>query len=97
MKKQALEYQRRRDVLVEGLRRIGWDVECPKATMFVWAKYPQEWRDQMGSIDFSMSRWLRLSSFRDTAIWRSLARISPHRWCSRSPCENVTSSAARTG
>jgi alanine-synthesizing transaminase len=54
VKKQALEYQRRRDVLVEGLRRIGWEVESPKATMFVWAKYPQEWRDQMGSIDFSM-------------------------------------------
>jgi alanine-synthesizing transaminase len=54
VKKQALEYQRRRDVLVEGLRRIGWEVESPKATMFVWAKYPKEWRDQMGSIDFSM-------------------------------------------
>jgi alanine-synthesizing transaminase len=54
VKKQALEYQRRRDVLVEGLRRIGWEVESPKATMFVWAKYPPEWRDQMGSIDFSM-------------------------------------------
>jgi alanine-synthesizing transaminase len=48
VKKQALEYQRRRDVLVEGLRRIGWEVQSPQATMFVWAKYPQEWRDQMG-------------------------------------------------
>src|SRR5437588_1611555 len=48
---QALEYQRRRDVLVEGLRRIGWEVNPPKASMFVWAKYPQEWRDRLGSID----------------------------------------------
>jgi alanine-synthesizing transaminase len=39
---------------VEGLQRIGWEVQSPKATMFVWAKYPQEWRDRMGSIDFSM-------------------------------------------
>jgi alanine-synthesizing transaminase len=54
VKAQALEYQRRRDVLVEGLQRIGWDVASPKATMFVWAKYPQEWRERMGSIDFSM-------------------------------------------
>jgi alanine-synthesizing transaminase len=52
--KQALEYQGRRDVLVDGLRRIGWEAETPRAGMFVWAKYPQEWRDKMGSIDFSM-------------------------------------------
>src|SRR3954449_363581 len=54
VRRQALEYQRRRDVLVEGLRRIGWEVNAPKATMFVWARYPQEWRQQMDSIDFSM-------------------------------------------
>jgi alanine-synthesizing transaminase len=54
VRKQALEYQRRRDVLVEGLERIGWEVAPPKATMFVWAKYPQEWRDRMASIDFAM-------------------------------------------
>jgi alanine-synthesizing transaminase len=54
VERQALEYQNRRDVLVSGLRRIGWEVESPKATMFVWAKYPQEWRDKMGSIEFSM-------------------------------------------
>src|ERR1700738_2263798 len=50
---QAMEYQKRRDVLVEGLRRIGWDVTSPKASMFVWARYPQEWQSRMGSIDFS--------------------------------------------
>src|SRR5256714_1125048 len=52
--KQAKEYQGRRDVLVDGLRRQGWEVELPKASMFVWARYPQEWRDRMGSIDFAM-------------------------------------------
>src|SRR5262245_42077037 len=52
--RQAAVYQRRRDVLVEGLTRIGWEVESPKATMFVWAKYPAEWRERMGSIDFAM-------------------------------------------
>jgi alanine-synthesizing transaminase len=52
--RQALEYQKRRDVLVDGLRRIGWEVEKPKASMFVWARYPQEWRDRLGSIDFAL-------------------------------------------
>jgi alanine-synthesizing transaminase len=52
--RQAREYQRRRDVLVDGLARIGWEVERPRATMFVWAKYPAEWRERMGSIDFAM-------------------------------------------
>src|SRR5262245_1370369 len=54
VQKQAQEYQRRRDVLVDGLRRIGWEVQSPKATMFVWARYPEEWRQRMGSIDFAM-------------------------------------------
>ncbi|AHE95682.1 aspartate aminotransferase [Thermocrinis ruber] len=45
-------YQRRRDVLVEGLNRIGWPVEKPKASMFVWAKIP-EWVG-MSSLDFSL-------------------------------------------
>src|SRR5881409_3774219 len=48
--RQALEYQNRRDVLVDGLCRIGWEVERPKASMFVWARYPAEWRERMGSI-----------------------------------------------
>jgi alanine-synthesizing transaminase len=52
--RQALEYQKRRDVLVDGLRRIGWEASLPRAGMFVWARYPQEWRDRMGSIDFAM-------------------------------------------
>ncbi len=54
VEQQARVYQRRRDVLVEGLRRIGWEVAPPKASMFVWARYPREWRERMGSIDFAM-------------------------------------------
>ena len=50
---QAAEYQMRRDVLVRGLRRGGWEVETPKAGMFVWARFPERWRS-MGSIDFAM-------------------------------------------
>jgi len=46
-------YQRRRDVLVEGLRRIGWHVEKPLATMYVWAPLPEKFRE-MGSLDFSL-------------------------------------------
>lgn len=49
----AQEYQKRRDVLCEGLGRQGWEIEKPKAGMFAWAKIPEPW-DQMGSIDFSM-------------------------------------------
>jgi alanine-synthesizing transaminase len=49
----AKEYQVRRDALVDGLTRIGWDIQKPKAGMFVWAKIPEPWA-QMGSIEFSM-------------------------------------------
>jgi len=48
---QAEKYQSRRDVLCGGLNRIGWDVDKPRATMFVWAKMPASHRE-MGSIDF---------------------------------------------
>ena len=37
---QAAVYQRRRDVLCDGLERLGWPIQRPKATMFVWAKIP---------------------------------------------------------
>ena len=47
------EYQSRRDVLCEGLTRLGWDVTPPKAGMFVWSQMPKEWR-HMGSIEFAM-------------------------------------------
>lgn len=51
---QAKEYQRRRDVLCEGLERLGWPIQRPKATMFVWAKIPEPWSSQMSSFDFAM-------------------------------------------
>jgi len=45
-------YKERRDVLVEGLGRIGWDVPAPDATMFVWAPLPPRFSN-MGSLEFS--------------------------------------------
>ncbi len=49
----AQEYQKRRDVLCDGLERLGWEIDRPKAGMFVWAKIPEPFA-KMGSIDFSM-------------------------------------------
>lgn len=45
-------YRARRDALVTGLNRVGWDVNPPKGTMFVWAKIPDQFID-MGSVEFS--------------------------------------------
>lgn len=45
-------YQRRRDVLCDGLNAIGWPVEKPRATMFVWAEIPEPYR-ALGSLEFS--------------------------------------------
>lgn len=45
-------YRKRRDVLCEGLKRIGWDIEPPKATMFCWGHIPEPYR-AMGSMEFS--------------------------------------------
>lgn len=39
-------YQSRRDVLIDGLAELGWHVDKPKATMFVWAKIPQGWSSE---------------------------------------------------
>ena len=50
---QSQIYQGRRDVLCDGLRRIGWDITTPRASMFVWAKIPEPW-SKMGSLDFAM-------------------------------------------
>jgi alanine-synthesizing transaminase len=54
VERQAAEYQRRRDVLVDGLERLGWEVVRPRASMFVWAQYPKAWRERLGSMDFAM-------------------------------------------
>jgi alanine-synthesizing transaminase len=44
-------YQTRRDTLCDGLNRIGWELEPPKGTMFVWAPIPEPYRE-MGSVEF---------------------------------------------
>ena len=49
----AAVYQKRRDVLVEGLNRIGWKVPKPQASMFVWAPIPEAWQ-HLSSMDFAM-------------------------------------------
>src|SRR5689334_14500852 len=51
-KKICAVYQRRRDVLVEGLCRAGWPVHCPRGTMFLWAPLPPRFRE-MGSLEFA--------------------------------------------
>ena len=45
-------YRQRRDALVDGLNRIGWTIDKPKGTMFVWAKIPEPYL-KMGSIEFA--------------------------------------------
>jgi alanine-synthesizing transaminase len=45
-------YQTRRDTLCDGLNRIGWEVEPPRGTMFVWAPIPEAYRE-LGSIEFA--------------------------------------------
>jgi alanine-synthesizing transaminase len=45
-------YRERRDALISGLNRIGWEIRSPKGTMFVWGKIPEKYRD-MGSVEFA--------------------------------------------
>ena len=45
-------YKTRRDVLIDGLSQIGWQIEKPKATMFVWAEIPDDFK-KLGSLEFS--------------------------------------------
>lgn len=44
-------YERRRNILVKGLKQAGWPIEPPKATMFAWAAIPELFR-KMGSLEF---------------------------------------------
>ncbi len=46
------QYQSRRDVLVKGLHEAGWMVDRPKASMYIWAKIPEAYRD-LGSLEFA--------------------------------------------
>jgi alanine-synthesizing transaminase len=56
-------YQSRRDVLISGLHKMGWMAENPKASMFVWAEIPDEFK-AMGSLEFST----RLLSYAKVAV-----------------------------
>jgi alanine-synthesizing transaminase len=53
MREQAKIYEERRDCLCDGLNSAGWNIEKPKASMFVWAPIPEPYR-QMGSIEFAI-------------------------------------------
>jgi len=45
-------YRKRRDVLVDGLNKLGWDLKRPQGTMFVWAPVPEEHR-ALGSLEYA--------------------------------------------
>ncbi len=45
-------YKERRDIMVKGLHAAGWPVESPKASMFIWAKLPEQYKE-LGSFEFS--------------------------------------------
>jgi alanine-synthesizing transaminase len=45
-------YRKRRDTLIHGLKRVGWEIERPRGTMFVWAEIPRAFK-KMGSVEFS--------------------------------------------
>ncbi len=47
-----MKYQKRRDVLYKGLMEAGWDVECPKASMYIWAEIPEFYKT-LGSLEFA--------------------------------------------
>jgi alanine-synthesizing transaminase len=47
-----LIYQSRRDTLIDGLHRVGWDVVSPRGSMFIWAPIPEPYRE-MSSLEFS--------------------------------------------
>jgi alanine-synthesizing transaminase len=51
-KKICATYQKRRDVLVQGLKRAGWPVEKPQGSMFLWAPIPERFREG-GSLEFA--------------------------------------------
>ena len=53
VEQQAQIYQQRRDVLCQGLERLGWSVTKPKAGMFVWARIPEPFA-KWGSMEFGI-------------------------------------------
>ena len=53
LRKLAAVYQERRDIMADGMNKMGWPVDKPKAAMYLWAKIPQRYA-KMNSLDFSM-------------------------------------------
>jgi len=51
---QNLKYQQRRDIVCEGLEKIGWEVDKPRGSMFVWAKIAEEHLEGKSTLDYSM-------------------------------------------
>jgi alanine-synthesizing transaminase len=64
VKEQCGIYEKRRDILVKGLRKIGWEVETPRASMFVWARVSDAHLAGQGTLDFCF----RLLEEADVAI-----------------------------
>ena len=54
VEEQSRIYQSRRDALCDGLARLGWEPNIPKAGMFVWQPIPEPWRSRMSTMDFAM-------------------------------------------
>ena len=53
LRKLAAIYQERRDIMADGMNKMGWSVEKPKAAMYLWAKIPQRF-SKLSSLDFAM-------------------------------------------
>ncbi|HJT23857.1 MAG TPA: aminotransferase class I/II-fold pyridoxal phosphate-dependent enzyme, partial [bacterium] len=53
LRKLAAVYQERRNIMAEGMNKMGWPVEKPRAAMYLWAKIPQKYA-KMSSMDFAM-------------------------------------------
>ena len=51
---QNAKYQIRRDVVCDGLKKLGWEIDVPRASMFVWARVPESQTKGRGTIDFAM-------------------------------------------
>ncbi|HEY5038446.1 MAG TPA: aminotransferase class I/II-fold pyridoxal phosphate-dependent enzyme, partial [bacterium] len=53
LRKLAATYQERRDIMADGMNHMGWPVEKPKASMYLWAKIPAKYQ-KMSSVDFAI-------------------------------------------
>lgn len=76
------QYQRRRDVLARGLHEAGWNVEIPKASMYIWAQIPEPYR-AMGSlsspsVSCRMRRW-PCPRDRLRRVWRRVRTLRSYR------------------